>query len=98
MALQKIADVLDTTVNDLPKVALELNNKSRKRDFSPHELLGMDSRTSNMILLAANTYGRTTLGSVADLTDDNFLALRHCGPDTLRKIRTAFSFGDADEL
>ena len=98
LELQRIANLLETTVDDLPRVASKLMDNSHRRDFSPHDLLGMASHTRNMILRAANTYGCKTLASVADLPDEKFLAVQHLGQKTLLKIRTAFSFGDADEI
>ena len=93
LELQRIANLLETTVDDLPRVASKLMDNSHKRDFSPHDLLGMASHTRNMILRAANTYGCKTLASVADLPDEKFLAVQHLGQKTLLKIRTGFSFG-----
>ena len=98
MELQRIATILDTDVHDLPTVATQLMTKSRTREFSPYELLGSDVRTHNMIAHAASTYGCKTLSDVANLSDDQFLALRNCGKTLLRKIHTALSFGDSEEL
>jgi len=99
LELQRVASILDTSVTDLAKTALELaDNSQHKRDFSPHELLCARPRTHRMIVFAANTYGCRTLAAVADLPDDKFLKLDKCGPEALRNIRTAFSFGDGDEI
>ncbi len=91
LELQQIANILETTVDNLPRVAAKLSDDSRKRDFCPHNLLNMDSRTHNMVILAADTYGCVTLTAIANLADENFLALRNCGLKTLQAIRTAFS-------